>query len=339
MIWKCLKSLLFCLDAETAHRWTVGVLKAIIVVDRYLGFVILRSVSGTRYIKEGAVVSVWGLEFLSSIGLAAGFDKNAEILEGLPALGFGFAEIGTVTPQPQKGNSKPRLFRDSKQLALFNRMGFNSDGAEKVAARVAKIRLRLPKNFRIGVNVGKNAWTSLENAHHDYVEALRPFEGWVDYIVLNVSSPNTPGLRSLQTAESLKQLLEGVNRLISSWKSRPPVLLKLAPEIQGDVLSEILKIQESRSVDGWVLTNTLGGAWKNAETGGWSGAPVAQMSEQRLVEVRAQSSLPIISVGGIMMSEHAKKRLLLGANLIQIYSGWIFNGPRFVSEIKAKIGS
>jgi dihydroorotate dehydrogenase len=332
MIWKLLRLILFRFNPETAHRITVCLLKMVIAVDRHLGFMILRSISGFR--SASRPVSALEMDFLSPIGLAAGLDKNAEIIEGLPALGFGFAEIGTVTPRPQLGNPKPRVFRDLKQLAIFNRMGFNSDGAEEVARRLAKVRSKLPKNFRIGVNVGKNASTPLENAAHDYALAVQPFQGLSDYLVLNVSSPNTPGLRSLQTADALQPLIDEVNKIISSWSPKPPLLLKLAPEIEGETLGQIIKMGESRGIDGWILTNTLGGAWKNNENGGWSGAPLTSLSERRLREVRSLTRLPVISVGGIMTSDDARKRFQIGANLIQIYTGWIYNGPKFVNEIQ-----
>jgi dihydroorotate dehydrogenase len=285
---------------------------------------------------------VLGLCFASRLGLAAGMDKNAEILEHLPALGFGFAEVGTVTPRPQPGNDRPRLFRDASRAAVFNRMGFNNEGAEAVAKRVAEARARLPGHFRVGVNIGKNKDTPLEDAARDYAAAARPFAGLADYVVINVSSPNTPGLRSLQNVESLRALAESVQVILNGWARRPPLLLKLAPELGPDELREILVRGETEwGVEGWVLTNTLAGTWSRGIAaplpGGWSGMPVAEHSRRALGLARAVARRPIISVGGILTPGQAKERIAMGADLIQIYSGWILGGPRLPARIRAEI--
>lgn len=281
-------------------------------------------------------VEVFGQPFLSRVGLAAGFDKDAEIVEFLAALGFGFVEIGTVTPRPQPGNPRPRLFRDPAGEALFNRMGFNSAGADVVAARLAHAREHLHANFRVGVNVGKNKDTPLEHAHDDYAAAARPFRGLVDFIVLNVSSPNTPGLRSLQTVEALRPLVEALAHETAGWRKKPPLLLKLAPEVDASALGEILPAGESWGIDGWVLTNTLAGTWRvGAEDlpGGWSGKPVRELAAQRLRDARSLTKKPIVSVGGILSPQDAVARRELGAELVEVYAGWVLKGPAFPAQL------
>lgn len=335
ILWKIARWILFRMDAETAHRIGVFLIRLGIKMD----CVPLRIVSGSAFQVSDSpqglgdrLPTVFGLPFLSRVGLAAGFDKNAEILEGLPALGFGFAEIGTVTPKPQPGNSQPRLFRDSNQKSLLNSMGFNNLGSEVIAERLAKAKKKLPMQFRIGVNIGKNKDTSLEKASQDYMNATHAFEGLADYLVINVSSPNTPGLRSLQTLEGLKPIIEGVNLKISAWKNRPPLLLKLAPEVSGESLATLLQGTERLGVDGFVLTNTLG-----SPSGGWSGGILTEKSRSILKEARLTTSKPIISVGGILSPEEAMIRLNEGAELIQIYTGWIFEGPKFPVNIRKSV--
>ena len=299
VFWRGVRWFLFKLDPEFAHRLTLRFIR----LGIFLGNVPLRIVSGAESETEKAPThSVFGIEFQSCLGLAAGFDKNAEILTALPALGFGFAEIGTVTPRPQPRNSRPRLFRDAPRGALFNRMGFNNLGAEVISKRLIHAKSVLPAGFRVGVNVGKNKDTPLESAWEDYVRAARPFEGLADYLVINVSSPNTPGLRSLQTIEALKPIIGEVANLLSGWRSKPPLLVKVAPEMNGLELVHLVQTAEPWGVDGWVLTNTLGGTLKVGSqelTGGWSGKPLAELALRSLVEVRAATRRPIISVGGI----------------------------------------
>lgn len=333
LVWRALRGFLFRLDAETAHHFTTLLMKLSIRT----GGVPLRIAAG----GEAASPENWnvlGMSFTSPVGLAAGFDKDAEILEALPELGFGFAEIGTVTPRPQPGNDRPRLFRDPKRLSVFNRMGFNCLGATLIASRLAQSRLKLPEQFRVGVNIGKNKDTPLERAADDYLKAIQPFRDLADYVVVNVSSPNTPGLRSLQTVEALTPIVESVAGELSRWSKTPPLLLKLAPELRGEALKELISAFETgKGVAGWVLTNTLAGEIETKSgtlTGGWSGKSVVEGSRRSLQEARALSKLPIISVGGILDEEEAKLRLKLGANLIQIYTGWIYGGPDFPKMLK-----
>jgi dihydroorotate dehydrogenase len=338
-LWKGAKHLLFKFDPETAHRVTLLLIRLGIL----LGNLPLHIASGSnlrKTPKENQNRLVFGMEFRSRVGLAAGFDKNAEILIGIPALGFGFAEVGTVTPRPQAGNLRPRLFRDVEGESLFNRMGFNGLGATIVSEKLKQDRDKLPGNFRVGVNLGKNKDTPQENSWTDYVQAARPFEGLADYLVVNVSSPNTPGLRALQSVDSLRPILEGMNTLISKWRKKPPLLLKLAPELNGSHLIELVQAVEPLGVDGWVLTNTLAGHYKRDGQdlpGGWSGRLLKRDSLQSLITVRKISQKPIISVGGILSSADAIERISHGADLVQVYTGWIYRGPSFPAEIAHQV--
>ncbi|MCM2277040.1 MAG: quinone-dependent dihydroorotate dehydrogenase [Oligoflexia bacterium] len=335
-LWDLSKGLLFRLDAEKVHRAMIGMVR----LGRQAGGLPLRLAAGPLPEASAARANVLGMPFRSRVGLAAGFDKDAEILEALPELGFGFAEIGTVTPLPQPGNPRPRLFRDPERQAIFNRMGFNGAGAAAVAARLERARTRLPGDFRVGVNLGKNKDTALDDAAADYARAAAPFEGLADYLVVNVSSPNTPGLRSLQSARALLPIVAAIGEVISGWTRRPPLLLKLAPELEGVALRELIEEVERAGIDGFVLTNTLGGSFRSNGReleGGWSGGPLTSRSRARLLEAREATKLPIISVGGILSAEEAGERVRSGAQLIQIYSGWIYRGPGFPAEISWKL--
>ncbi len=325
LFWRLARAILFRVDAETAHRFA-------------LSLIILQSkLPKLEKNSEQPAAHVFGIDFASPVGLAAGFDKDAEILAALPRMGFGFAEIGTVTPRPQPGNDRPRLFRDPERSSLFNRMGFNGLGAAMVSQRLARIRPDLPHDFRVGVNIGKNKDTPLDRAPEDYRKAIEPFRDLADYVVVNVSSPNTPGLRSLQTVEMLTPIVAEVRAELVKWTHEPPLLLKLAPELRRNELKELVEALERQKIAGWVLTNTLGGELETRAgklSGGWSGGAVLEGARRSLQEVRAVSRLPIISVGGILSTEEAKLRIQMGANLVQIYSGWIYGGPSFPHEIK-----
>jgi dihydroorotate dehydrogenase len=301
---------------------------------------ILTALSGLDQISETASLQrkVWGLDFLNSVGLAAGFDKNAELVEFLPHLGFGFVEIGTVTPRAQPGNPKPRLFRDIQEQALLNRMGFNNDGAKVIASRLAASRPKLPKNFRVGVNLGKNKETSLEDAKKDYAEAAQFFESLADYFVVNVSSPNTANLRELQEFSSLLPIIEAVRNTTASWEFQPPLLVKFSPEFFDEADAEFWAALSSLPVDGLVLTNTLKAEVMGLPCGK-SGRPLTKAARDILRMAKENLSTPIISVGGISSPEEAKERLRLGADLIQIYSAWVFEGPRLIPSILKSVSS
>lgn len=274
------------------------------------------------------------------IGLAAGFDKNAELIEYLPYFGFGHVEVGTVTPKPQGGNERPRLFRNPEKQTLFNRMGFNNLGAGIISERVRRARRHIPDGFIIGVNLGKNKITPDTDAASDYAKVAKAFIDCADYFVINVSSPNTPGLRALQTPEALVPIFAAVHAETTQSRKKIPIYVKLAPEIQGESLKLIVNALEKAGADGFVLTNTEAGVYIYREKelpGGWSGRNLTEVSRDRLIEVRQMTTLPLISVGGIMSEEEALKRIQSGANRVQIYTGWIYNGPFFAKRILKKL--
>lgn len=347
VVWNLLKPLLFLFDAERVHDVSVLILS--FLGRRSWGRTLLALISGTKNLsthgygrenRERIHHFALGMPFRSRVGLAAGFDKNGELIEALPSLGFGFVEVGTVTPRPQEGNPKPRLFRKPEERLLFNRMGFNGKGAEYVSQRVreAKFSGALPVHFRIGLNIGKNKTTTEADAHLDYAEALKPFKDLVDYVVVNLSSPNTPGLRALQAVEPLQKILKAVHGVLADWSIKPPVLVKLAPELREEELGEILAGAEAGGAAGFVLANTWAGEWrgKNAQEtfqGGWSGKILLDPATRILEAARRKTKLPLISVGGILNNLEAKRRISLGADLIQIYTGWIYGGPTFAREL------
>lgn len=281
-------------------------------------------------------VYIGELEFHHPVGLAAGFDKNAEILDLLPHFGFSFAEIGTVTPKPQEGNDRPRLYRDILEKKIFNRMGFNNLGAGMIAQAVREKRERLPGWFKVGVNLGKNRDTPLAEAQNDYAQALLPFEGLVDFAVINISSPNTQGLRDLQEVEAIKRIGNAVFGVMKTWKRPIPVFLKVSPELSVEELILIEKTCREVGVQAIILTNTLKGQYLGKD-GGWSGSVLTVKARDHLQSMAKPDRLPVISVGGILSEEEAALRLKEGAKLIEIYSGWIFGGPCFPRKILGKI--
>lgn len=312
-MWSLARAILFLIPAEDAHR-----------VGKSLMRMLAHFMPAPRKIEN------------NPIGLAAGFDKNAELLDVLPKFGFGHVEIGTVTPKPQGGNPRPRLFRDSKTRTLFNRMGFNNLGAGIISERVRKIRPLLPEGFRVGINLGKNKDTPDERAAEDYALAARPFLDTADYFVINVSSPNTPGLRALQTPEALLPILSRVRREIEGSGRSIPLWVKLAPEVTGEALALLIRALEKGGADGLILTNTQGGVYIYEEQelpGGWSGQNLTSLSRQRLQEARELTTLPLISVGGIMTPEEALERLRSGAREIQLYTGFVYGGPFLIRRI------
>ena len=276
-------------------------------------------------------IELFGLRFPNPVGLAAGFDKSARAYKGLLAQGFGFVEVGTVTPQPQAGNPKPRLFRLSDDAAIINRFGFNNDGAKAIAAR-----LKRPYPGIVGVNIGKQKDTPLEQAGDDYATLLDQFTDLADYITINISSPNTQGLRSLQEKSALLHLLKP----LAERKHRPPLLLKIAPDMDDAGFAAIAEVVDSCGMDGVIVSNTtisrpdsLSSVHK-AETGGLSGAPLQALSRhalERMVHYSA-GAFPIISAGGIDSPKEAWLRLQMGASLVQIYSALIYQGFGLVRE-------
>lgn len=287
---------------------------------------------------------VFGLDFPNPIGLAAGFDKNASYLRELETLGFGFVETGTLTPLPQPGNEKPRLFRMPKDKALINRMGFNNEGAEQAALRIRKYRDKYPCNSIIGGNIGKNKITPNAEAWKDYEKCFLALYDVVDYFVVNVSSPNTPGLRELQKKEELRKILGHLQMLRESMQQRKPILLKIAPDLASEDVDDIAALALEIHLDGLVCSNTTlsrEGLASSKEVvdkvgaGGLSGLPLKEMSTDILKRIHQKTAgkIPIIASGGIFNSSDAAEKKAAGASLVQVYTGFIYEGPGIVKKI------
>jgi dihydroorotate dehydrogenase len=317
---------LFSLDPETAHHLVLKFLRT--AGNGPLLF------SGFR--PPPKATKLFGISFPNPIGLAAGFDKNGIALRAWAALGFGFVEIGTVTAQSQPGNPKPRIFRVPEQDGLINRLGFNNDGADAVAERLQRLRAKGQwPNIPVGVNIGKSKATPLENAVEDYVYSFGKLAPVADYVVLNVSSPNTVGLRSLQKSETLGRLLRAIQE--ENRRLKKPILLKIAPDLSPAELREVVATCESGGAAGIVATNTTldhAGIPKDFDqTGGLSGRPLREKSTAVIRAIRAQTPLPIIASGGIFDAESAREKLDAGAQLLQVYTGYIYRGPGLLCEI------
>jgi dihydroorotate dehydrogenase len=313
------RPLLFSLDPETAHHFAIAILRA-------TGPVLPKPV------KTAPAVSAFGLTFHHRVGLAAGFDKNGMALPAWEALGFAFVEIGTVTAQAQPGNARPRIFRYAEQQALVNRLGFNNDGANVIATRLSKLREKGHwPHIPVGINIGKSRAIPLERAVEDYLYTLRKLRGHADYIALNVSSPNTPGLRELQRPEQLNELL----RALIPERANKPLLLKIAPDLEQTALDELISVCEHNGVSGIIATNTTldHSSIANDEAGGLSGAPLREKSTAVVRRVAARTKLPIIGCGGVSNSESAREKIEAGATLLQIYTGFVYRGPSLIHEL------
>ncbi|WP_044004067.1 quinone-dependent dihydroorotate dehydrogenase [Hymenobacter swuensis] len=335
------KPLLFRLDAEKAHHLVFDNLKRAYRLPGAAA--VLRGLYDFQH--PNLERDVLGLRFRNPVGLAAGFDKNAELTDELGALGFGFVEIGTVTPRPQPGNPVPRLFRLPQDKALVNRMGFNNLGAEAAATR---LRQRRNQDLIIGGNIGKNKDTPNELAAHDYVACVEALHEVVDYFVVNVSSPNTPGLRQLQEREPLIQLLQQVQERNQALPAPRPLLLKIAPDLTDSQLDDILLIARETNLNGLVATNTTisRAGLSTPETqvaalgaGGLSGKPLRQRATEviRYLSKGSRGQLPIIGVGGIFSAQDAREKLEAGAVLLQLYTGFIYEGPGLVRSINGEL--
>lgn len=287
---------------------------------------------------------LFGIKFPNPVGLAAGLDKNAELIDEMANLGFGFIEIGTVTPKPQPGNPKPRLFRLPIDNALINRMGFNNQGADKVARRL-KMR---KSGVIVGGNIGKNKITPNEEAYRDYEMCFETLYDYVDYFVVNVSSPNTPDLRELQEKEPLKKLLERIQIRNRNKKKPKPILLKIAPDLNEPQLDDVIAIALEGKVDGIIATNTTisrNGLKTNAAQvevmggGGLSGKPLAQRSTDviRYIKQKSGGIFPVVGVGGIHSEDDALEKIKAGADLVQVYTGFIYEGPALVKKINKRL--
>ena len=327
-----LRPLLFSLDAETAHHVTLKLLK--VAHQLHLPGIQLPA-------SVDKPLTVMGLKFKNPLGLAAGLDKNGDYIDALANLGFGFIEIGTVTPRPQPGNPKPRLFRLPEHQAIINRMGFNNFGVEHLLKQVQASQYQ----GIVGINIGKNADTPIENAKEDYLIGLRKSYALASYITINISSPNTKNLRQLQQGDEIKFLLEALKqeqtRLQAEHGKYTPIAVKIAPDLNDEEIRHIADLLRNFAMDAVIATNTTisreavqGHRYAN-EAGGLSGAPVLAASTHVVQGLAAelQGELPIIAAGGILSAEDAQQKLAAGASLLQVYSGLIYRGPQLIADI------
>jgi len=331
-----LRPLLFNLKAEKAHNITLGLLKT--------GFKIpgVKSLFKSVYTVNHPSLKrkVFGVDFPNPVGLAAGLDKNAEVAAEMSALGFGFIEVGTVTPKPQDGNPQPRLFRIKPDNALINRMGFNNHGVDEMVERLKK----MPKNVIIGGNIGKNKLTPNHRAVDDYKICFHALFDYVHYFVVNVSSPNTPGLRELQEKEPLLALLAELQRLNREKTSPKPILLKIAPDLTNSQLNDIIDIVKETGLAGVIATNTTISREgltsskleiENIGNGGLSGKPLSKRSTEviRYLKQNSKNAFPVVGVGGICSANDALEKINAGADLVQVYSGFVYEGPSLIRSI------
>lgn len=336
MLYSLAKPVLFGLDAENAHSLTINALK-------------LRGRARPLAADPMLAMEVAGLLFPNPVGLAPGFDKNAEVIHAMPALGFGFAEVGTLTPRAQSGNDRPRLFRLVEDRAVINRMGFNNDGQEAAAARIKALRSSGPVPL-IGINIGANKDSTAEGrATQDYVRGVEHMAALADYLTVNISSPNTPGLRALQDKGALDALLAAVMaarenaRGSAGGNDAPPVFLKVAPDLEPADIDDIVALAHQHRLDALIVSNTTISRPADLrsshakESGGLSGAPLCALSRQRLKDFVAAGSgaIPLVSVGGIASAEEAYARIRAGASLVQIYSAMVYEGPMLASHINS----
>lgn len=330
-----IRPILFLFDPEKVHYFTFSLIR---FLTKLPGF---SSLFKSMYvIKDKRLeTEVFGLKFPNRVGLAAGFDKNALLYKELSNFGFGFIEIGTVTPKPQDGNPKKRLFRLKEDAAIINRMGFNNDGVDE-----AVLHLKKNKTILIGGNIGKNKVTSNENAVDDYIICFEKLYAYVDYFVVNVSSPNTPNLRELQEKEPLTKLLQVLQNLNAEKQVPKPILLKIAPDLTNEQLLDIIAIANETQIAGVIATNTTISresltSNNKVEIGGLSGKPLTNRSTEviRFLSEKSNKAFPIIGVGGIHCAQDALDKLNAGASLVQLYTGFIYEGPKLVKEINKAI--
>jgi dihydroorotate dehydrogenase len=335
-MYSLIKFFLFKKDPEVVHYWVMNQLK------KWSANPIVKNILKKNFAVENPQLErkLWGLTFKNPVGLAAGFDKDAKFTDELAGLGFGFIEIGTLTPVAQDGNDKPRLFRLPKDKALINRMGFNNGGVKAAAERLRHRK----SDIIIGGNIGKNKVTENENATNDYEICFRELYNVVDYFTVNVSSPNTPNLRALQEKEPLEKLLGRLQIINSELGKSKPILLKIAPDLTLEQLDDIIDIVNTTKIQGVVATNTTisrtGLDTNPAEVegmgaGGVSGLPVKEKATDviRYIHQKSKGTIPIIAAGGIFTAADAKEKLDAGASLVQVYTGFIYEGPRIVKNI------
>jgi len=338
--WFLTRSFLFLFSPEFAHNLTFFLIRVFFKIP------FVKNIEKSRYCISNKKLerNIFGLSFQNPVGLAAGFDKNAKLINDLDAFGFSFVEIGTVTPKPQYGNKKPRLFRLNKDRALINRMGFNNDGLDEVILRLKKKKT----NIIIGGNIGKNKITPLEKSVEDYEKCFNDLFKYVDYFVLNVSSPNTPQLRELQKKDKLEVLISSIQS-INNTKSFPkPILIKISPDLDLKSLDEIIALVKKYNISGIVATNSTNkrdglktnfNKVDNIGPGGLTGSPIKEMSTNMIKYIyqKSSGSIPIIAVGGIMSADDAIEKIEAGASLIQLYTGFIYEGPLIVKRINKAI--
>ena len=336
MIYSLVRPLLFALEAETAHQFTLGTLRALDV---------LGLIPAAAPAPAGCGRSVMGIHFPNPVGLAAGLDKNGEYIDALSRLGFGFIEVGTVTPRPQPGNPRPRLYRLPAADALINRLGFNNDGVDRLVENVQRARYR----GVLGINIGKNADTPLERAADDYLACLRKVYPLAGYVTVNISSPNTRDLRQLQGSAALDALLGALKaeqrRLADAHGKQVPLAVKIAPDLDAGQIEAIAGLLRRHRVEAAIATNTttardgVTGLAHAGETGGLSGTPVAQHSTRVVRELARtlRGEIPVIGVGGIMSGADAREKIAAGASLVQFYTGLVYRGPGLVRECVAAL--
>ncbi len=338
-----IRPLFFCFDPEKIHYFTFSLIRFFHKIGFGSIFRCIYKIENPKLERE-----LFGLKFPNPVGLAAGFDKDAKLYKELSNLGFGFIEIGTVTPKPQPGNDKPRLFRLKEDSAIINRMGFNNGGVEEAVERLkanGKV-VSAPLNDRviIGGNIGKNKNTPNEEAVNDYIICFETLFDYVDYFVVNVSSPNTPNLRALQEKKPLTDLLQTLQDRNNSKEKRKPILLKIAPDLTDEQLLDIIEIVATTKIDGVIATNTtisregISSEIKK-EMGGLSGKPLNNRATEviRFLSEKSNKAFPIIGVGGIHSAEDALEKLDAGASLVQLYTGFIYEGPSLIKQINKAI--
>lgn len=341
MIYSLLKWFLFRLSAEKAHHLTTSVFNSLVAIPLIGSFVKRIFAFEHKDLQR----TLWGLRFKNPVGLAAGFDKDGKYIKSMSALGFGFIEVGTITPRPQVGNPKPRLFRLIKDEAIINRMGFNNEGVDVLVDRLKALKRT---DVIIGGNIGKNKDTPNEDAYKDYLICFEKLYDHVDYFVVNLSSPNTPGLRSLQEKGPLRKILQTLLDHRAKQNVSRPILLKIAPDLTEGQLDDVIEIVQELKIEGIIGTNTTverkplsANANEISEigNGGLSGAPLARRATEvvGLIHKKSNGSIPIIGVGGINSGASAWDKMNAGASLVQIYSGFIYEGPFLVKRIKKSL--
>ena len=336
-----LKPVFFKMDPETAHHWTIGGLSSIGNIPGGMG--LLDMMYGVQEAPELSM-DLWGIRFPHPIGLAAGLDKNGQAVRAFSSIGFGFIEVGTVTPKAQPGNELPRLFRLPQDEALINRMGFNNLGAEYLAKQLVGIQKLKQKRIPVAINIGKNKLTSNEAAMDDYMACIRILYPYGDFFVVNISSPNTPDLRKLQHGDELRQLLHAVTQEMDVQKEKYqralPILVKIAPDLGDEELEQVVETLSASRISGIIATNTTlsrdGLTHRNLqETGGMSGKPLAKRSTEVIHSIYKLTGgrMPIIGVGGVFTAEDAYEKIRAGASLVEIYTALIYKGPGVIQEI------